>query len=248
MTVAFKAALLALALVVGNAAQAAECKAVTFDGAPFTVCSADPAQDDIRLFLIDPATDMPYGQFDALDAALAAEGRTLVMAMNGGMYHADRRPVGHYVEDGVEVQRLITSAGPGNFGLLPNGVLCLTEDAARIIETRQFAHLSPDCVHATQSGPMLVVDGALHPQFLPGSTSRFIRNGVGVAADGTLFMAISDASVTFDHFGRLFRDELGTPNALYLDGSVSRLFAPRIGRADRGRPLGPILAVTAPAG
>ena len=32
--------------------------------------------------------------------------------------------------------------------------------------------------------------------------------------------------VNFHDFGRLFRDRLGVPNALYLDGKVSRLHAP----------------------
>ena len=94
---------------------------------------------------------------------------------------------------------------------------------------------------------MLVIDGALHPRFLPDSTSRHIRNGVGTTADGGhAVFAISDSAVTFHEFGRLFRDGLGLPNALYLDGSVSRLYAPSIGRADAGFALGPILGVVTP--
>ncbi len=161
--------------------------------------------------------------------------------MNGGMYHPDRRPVGLYVENGRELAPIVTREGPGNFGLLPNGVLCIAGPAVRVVESRRFAAERPDCTFATQSGPMLVTGGVLHPRFLPASTSRNVRNGVGVRPDGIVVLAISNEPVTFDTFGRFFRDALGTPDALYLDGSISRLHAPALGRSDFGLPLGPIL-------
>jgi len=101
--------------------------------------------------------------------------------------------------------------------------------------------------YATQSGPMLVIDGALHPRFLPDSTSRYVRNGVGTSADGkrTVF-AISRNAVTFHEFGRLFRDGLDLPNALYFDGNISRLYAPSIGRNDAGFAMGPVVGVVVP--
>ena len=81
--------------------------------------------------------------------------------------------------------RVITNAdGPGNFGLLPNGVFCIRDGRADVIETLRFAEEAPNCRFATQSGPMLVIDGALHPRFMRDSTSRYIRNGVGTRADG----------------------------------------------------------------
>jgi uncharacterized protein YigE (DUF2233 family) len=39
---------------------------------------------------------------------------------------------------------------------------------------------------------------------------------------------------------RLFRDELHCKDALYLDGAVSSLWAPSLGRSDSGNPLGPL--------
>jgi uncharacterized protein YigE (DUF2233 family) len=182
-----------------------------------------------------------------VDNALA-EGMRLGVAMNAGMFHEDRSPVGLYVEDGEQEMRIITSAGPGNFGLLPNGVLCLSTPRAFVIESRAFADTPPACEHATQSGPMLVIAGALHPRFLRDSPSLNIRNGVGVNAEGDrMWMVISDQAVNFHHFARFFRDYLDTPNALYLDGRVSRLHAPGIGRADVGFPGGPILGVVVDA-
>lgn len=221
------------------------CESITFEAAPYTVCPVDPAADDVRLWLRD--TDGAIlGTFDRLDAALGAEDLSLGIAMNGGMYHQDRRPVGLFVEEGREIAPLVTRDGPGNFGLLPNGVLCLTSSSAAILETGAYAETRPACRFATQSGPMLVIDGALHPRFIPDGTSLNIRNGAGVAPDGTLWLAISDAPVNFHDFARLFRDRLGTPNALYLDGRVSRLFARDLGRHDIGFPIGPILGIAVP--
>jgi uncharacterized protein YigE (DUF2233 family) len=177
--------------------------------------------------------------------AQLAPGERLVFAMNAGMYAPSRAPAGLYIENGNKVHGIVTAAGPGNFGMLPNGVFCLTERFA-VIESRAFAANPPACRYATQSGPMLVIDGQLHPKFLPDSTSSYIRNGVGVSADGlTAWFVIADRPVTFHRFARFFRDQLGSPNALYLDGSISRLSVPGQGRADFGLPMGPILGLVA---
>ncbi len=235
---------LAAALVAGPAD--GQCRDVVFEGARYTACRIDPAAEDLRLWLRDDAGQV-LGTFDRVNARLAAEGRTLGIAMNAGMYHPDRRPVGLYVEDGAPSADLVTRAGPGNFGMLPNGVLCLGDDTAAILESRRFAEVRPACRFATQSGPMLVTGGALHPRFIPGSDFRNIRNGAGVAPDGTLWLAVSDEPVNFHDFARLFRDVLGTPDALYLDGRISRLYDRASGRHDRGLPMGPILGTTVPA-
>ncbi|MBU2084299.1 MAG: phosphodiester glycosidase family protein [Alphaproteobacteria bacterium] len=221
------------------------CNPVAFDGAPYTVCAYDVATTDIRLFLthLDGA---PYAQFDRLRDTLQSDGYALAFAMNGGMYHDDRRAVGLYVEEGVPYAPLVKSAGPGNFGLLPNGVLWLDGATAGVTETNAYAarfDAAPPRF-ASQSGPMLVIDGQLHPDFNENGPSKKRRNGVGISPDGkTLYFAISDTPVNFHSFASLFRDQLGTPNALYLDGVVSRLYAADIQRDEPGGDLGPIVAV-----
>ena len=230
-------AVLFLCLMSGMAEAA--CRDVSFEELPYTVCDVAP-DADLRLFLNGP--DGALGSFAAVNDLLRREGEALTFAMNAGMYHADRAPVGLYIENGVELAPIITSDGPGNFGLLPNGVFCIGSGFA-VIEARGFAASPPACRYATQSGPMLVIDGALHPRFLPDSDSYNIRNGVGVTADGTAVFAISGARVNFHTFARLFRDVLGTPNALFMDGSISRLYAPNLDRNDQGFPMGPIVGL-----
>lgn len=237
-------AAVALMLMAG-AALAETCRDMVFEDQSYAICDVTVGAD-LQLFLTG-ADDRPIGTFDRLRDQVEAGGQRLVFAMNAGMYHSDRAPVGLYIEAGREVAPIVTAEGPGNFGLLPNGVFCIGTDSFAVVESRAFAAAPPDCAFATQSGPMLVIDGALHPRFLPDSDSRYVRNGVGVSADGQrAVFAISDARVTFHEFARLFRDGLGLPNALYFDGKVSRLYAPGIGRDDIGFPMGPMVGLLAP--
>lgn len=235
------AAIAAFAALTG-AAEAA-CREANDGAAKYAVCEFDPKADDLRLFLRG-ADGAPYGEFDAVNAALAAKGGRLVFAMNAGMYHKDRTPVGLYVENSKTLKKISTKDGPGNFHLKPNGVFWIDDaGAARVTETSAFAAAAPEPRYATQSGPMLVIDSAIHPKFLVDATSRKRRNGVGVRADGTVVFAISDTAVTFYEFAAYFRDTLKAPNALYLDGTISRLYAPEIARNEPGLPMGPIIGV-----
>jgi uncharacterized protein YigE (DUF2233 family) len=241
-----RALALLLAFTLTPPAHSADCRDIAYKGNTYTACDVDLRSEDLRLFLYDD-TGTPFGHFSQIDAALAQTGQQLGFAMNAGMYHDTRAPVGHYIEQGTELMRVIPNAGPGNFGLLPNGVFCIRKGRADVIETLGYLENRPDCTFATQSGPMLVIDGQLHPRFLPDGTSRYIRNGVGTNADGTrAVFVISRNIVTFHEFGSLFRDQLNLPNALYFDGNVSRLYAPGIGRNDPGFRMGPVVGTVIP--
>lgn len=217
------------------------CENIEHQGASYTVCEVT-ADQDIQLFLRDDDGEI-LGSFGAVEQYA---GRDLMFAMNAGMYHPDRDPVGHYIEDGVEEMRVISSDGPGNFGLLPNGVFCIN-DTLRVYETLDYLERVPDCKFASQSGPMLLINGNVHPRFIENSDSLHIRNGVGTSADGRrAVFAISNEAVNFHDFATLFRDRIKLPDALFFDGSVSRMYATSINRSDFGWQLGPIVGVFAP--
>src|SRR5262245_29832244 len=125
--------------------------------------------------------------------------------------------------------------------------LVFERQAAAVAETKAFLKQRPQADLATQSGPMLVINGRLHPRFDRGSTSLKARNGVGVRADGKVIFAVSHGEVSFDAFARLFRDGLNCPNALFLDGgSASSFYAPSLNSHGNILSLGPLLAVSFP--
>ena len=246
------AALGLLALAAGHpdarAGPASPCAPLTYEAVRYTVCRFDAASDDIRVFHGD-ASGQPFRSFARLDADLAVRGSALTFAMNAGMYQEDRSAVGLLIVDGQTKRALNRSSWLGNFYLKPNGVFFVGDGRAGVMETEAYDKVRLAPRFATQSGPMLVIDGKLHPRFLVDATSKNIRNGVGVSADEkTVVFAISDEPVTFHTFGSLFRDHLKTPNALYLDGSISRLYAPQVGRDDPGEDMGPIVGVVASPG
>ena len=223
----------------------ASCAPKTFDGAAYTVCAFDPRHDDLRLFWKGP-DDKPFGSLAALARALRTEGKLLVFAMNAGMFRDDQSPLGLYVENDHVLHGADTRGGASNFHLKPNGVFWIGYGVAGVTETGRYLADPPAARYATQSGPMLVIDGKIHPKIRPEGTSAKIRNGVGVDDKGGVVFAIADEPVTFDAFARLFRDGLGCENALFLDGSVSSLYAPELNRDDESMPLGPIVGVVKP--
>lgn len=220
------------------------CEARRFEGAAFTVCQADTRRDRIELVVAGPDR-RPLRSLAALEQVLRAEAGAVRFAMNAGMYDQDGRPIGLYVESGAEKRTLNLRKGRGNFHLLPNGVFAVERDRrASVTESRRFRRAVPSPLFATQSGPMLVIDGRLHPGFDADGESRHVRNGVGVRDDGrSAFFVISEEPVSFGRFARFFRDALGCRQALYLDGSVSSLWDPGAGRQDGYSELGPMLVV-----
>ncbi|WP_018264243.1 phosphodiester glycosidase family protein [Methylosinus sp. LW4] len=235
---------LALLLFASPAAAAARnpCQDVEDAGASYTVCVFDARSDSIRLFLAD-AKDEVYGSFSALDAALAQRNEKLLFAMNAGMYDERRRPVGLYVEGGHMEKSANTNSGAGNFHMKPNGIFWVEGARAGVAETQRFLKERLHPAYATQSGPMLVVGGRINPRIHDTGTSMKIRNGVGVRDGHVVAFAIANQPVTFHAFAQLFRERLKCPDALFLDGSISALYAPTLARHDRFRPMGPIVGV-----
>lgn len=215
------------------------CRIELYEGSRFTVC--DPGAGKLRLLAARPDETAVRGFAEVMTLVPADR---VAFAMNGGMFDADGRPIGLAIVNGRQVHAINTRDGGGNFHLKPNGVFLVRRDGSARIITSEAFKLTPDIELATQSGPMLVIDGAIHPKFDADGQSRFIRNGVGIAPNGRPLFVISNEVVSFGKLARFFRDGLGAKDALYFDGSVSSLWDPANGRMDAGVPLGPIIVAT----
>ena len=184
----------------------------------------DPGRQDVEFYWKDDRGEK-IRSIQRLKDCLAGKHKRLVFAMNGGMFKADHTPVGIYIQQGRTIVPLDTSSGQGNFYLKPNGVFYITsDDKAGICGTEDFPG-KRQIKFATQSGPLLVIDGLVHPAFREGSTNVNIRNGVGILPDGRLLFAMSKGPINFFDFAMYFKDR-GCKYALYLDGFVSRTYLP----------------------
>jgi uncharacterized protein YigE (DUF2233 family) len=223
------------------------CIGFGFSAAPqedsrFLSYIVDPARSDIRFYWKDGEGQL-LRSIQNLKLFVEKNGKQLVFAMNGGMYKADNSPQGLFVQDNTYLTPLDTLSGAGNFYLKPNGVFYLTGDGkASICRTEDFFN-NRQVTFATQSGPMLLIDGQIHPAFKQGSTNLNIRNGAGILPDGKIVFAISRQQVNFYDFARFFKS-LNCKNALYLDGFVSRTYLPEKDWKQLDGNFGVIIGVT----
>ncbi len=217
------------------------CQSVTFETVPLTHCIVDPAQHRIGMANLGP-DKQPFGSLAAFAASV--DPASIAFAINGGMYGDDLKPIGYYVEKGERGAELNRGEGDGNFYMKPNGVFFGSGGKWQVLGSNTFFNTVGDRPEfGTQSGPLLLIDGKLHPEIQDDGPSKAIRNAVGVDASGKAHFVISDAPVSFGQLARYFRDVLKVRQALYLDGTVSSLWNPAGGRQDGGR-VGPIIVVT----
>lgn len=169
--------------------------------------------------------------------------KKLRFAMNGGMFEPNNFPKGLYIENFNILKKIDTLAGKGNFYLKPNGIFYLTRNKdAEIIETKSFRN-NPDIQYATQSGPLLLINGKVNPIFKKDSKNINIRNGVGILKNGNVIFIMSKIEVNFYNFASIFR-ELGCNKALYLDGFVSRTYCPEEKWVQKDGSFGVMIGVT----
>lgn len=236
-----RALAVALAFLFCGVAAASPCQTRSFESSNFIICGFDSRDMTMRIVVAD-RQGRAYRSFAAW--ALGRDTSKVRFAMNAGMFGTDGFPIGLYVDDGVVRHRANTRDGGGNFHMKPNGVFAQTRDGALILKTTEdFLAAAPTVRWATQSGPMLVIGGAIHPGIAPEGPSRNIRNGVGLLDAHRAWFVISDEPVSFGRFARFFRDGLHCPNALYFDGSVSSLWLPAERRRDAAVELGPMVVV-----
>ena len=218
----------------------APCHDKLFEQSRFTVCSLVDGEVQVRTA---DANGQPYRSFTALEDALGEKADQVAFAMNAGMFDEDGNAIGLLIEEGKEVHAINRREGSGNFHLQPNGVFLVRRDgSSAVVESEEFKP-ADTIAFATQSGPMLLIDGKMHPRFDQDGESRHFRNGVGIGSDGTPLFTISEEPVSFGKFARFYRDALGVKNALYFDGAVSSLWDPANDRRDLNAPLGPMVVV-----
>lgn len=240
----------AFALSAGGAAEQSPgvCARLSHQGNSYILCRAAPKQGNIRLFLADEA-GKPLNYFRNIRSFLARRGEKPLFLMNAGMYHKDFSPVGLYISESKTLYPANRRSGAGNFFMKPNGIFYLSADKtgskAGVMETEAFLRAKIKPQLATQSGPLLVLSNQIHPRFIKDSEFKEYRNGVGVNRRGEALFVISEGKVNFYDFAHFFRDYLRCPNALFLDGSISSLYAPELGRADWFFAMGPIIGAVA---
>ncbi len=216
------------------------CASRSYAGNSYSVCRIDLTTMRLETFNLD-SSGQPLANFDALAVNLKTEGRELRFAMNAGMFGTDLKPIGLFVENGVLAKKLNTKNGYGNFHLKPNGVFYVEGNRLGVAATDDYVKLGIKPDFATQSGPMLVINGQIHPKFSETGASYKMRNGVGMVNDHTAVFVITENAVNFYAFATFFRDELKCANALFFDGSISSLYSRDLGRDDGFVPLGPMV-------
>lgn len=217
------------------------CRSIIFEDTPLTHCLATPSRHKIATDL-GPSGEAPYRSLSELAKHRSSD--RIAFAMNAGMFDSEGKPIGYFVENSERLKELSTADGEGNFHMKPNGVFYGSGGEWRVRTTPDFlANVKERPEFGTQSGPMLVIDGKLHPEISHDGPSRLIRNAVGIDDQGRAHFVISNAPLSFGKLARFYRDELKVKNALYLDGNVSLLWNPATDRLDTGAPIGPLVVV-----
>jgi len=222
--------LLSLALLVPST----QAETREFKGVTYRLHYVDLSEQTLEIFLNDAAGN-PYNTFRNLEADLNKQGKRLQFAMNAGIYEPGWIPSGLHIEGGKTILPLNRNPPPPkqpgqytpNFYLQPNGVFFIDDQGAGVLETEAYAKSDRKPRLATQSGPLLLQKGKIHPAFNEPSTSRLIRNGVGVDSKGRIVLVATDRSaagqINLYNFASLFLS-LDCQDALYLDGDISEFY------------------------
>jgi uncharacterized protein YigE (DUF2233 family) len=194
------------------------------DNTDFIVYEPDLHKQDLKMYWKNDKNEL-YKSIENLKNGIETKGKKLVFAMNGGMYKPENAPQGLYIEAGNTMMDLDTTQGKGNFYLKPNGVFFITQNKIAYICTTEDFKTDENIKYATQSGPLLLLNGNINGQFNKGSNNLNIRNGVGILPNGNILFVMSKKEINFYNFALIFKEK-GCKNALYLDGFVSRTYLP----------------------
>lgn len=213
------------------------------DEAVYLTYTVDPKKQHIELFWKDDRGNI-LKSLGNVKTYVASKNKTLLFAMNGGMYTEDNGPLGLFIQNGKTIKKINrVKVAYGNFYLQPNGVFYIDDkNNAVVCETDKFVS-NGKIKYATQSGPMLVVDGNINTAFTKGSANINIRNGVGILPNNNVVFIMSKTFVNLYDFAAYFK-KLGCKNALFLDGAVCRTYLPEKNWVQTGGDFGVIIGVT----
>jgi uncharacterized protein YigE (DUF2233 family) len=206
------------------ASEGLEVDCLTHKQARYTVVRVNLKAASIKL-LWKNAAGAAYG---SLGEAYRQLGDDLLAVTNAGIYAGNKTPAGLHIEGGVAQHPLNLDNGEGNFYWKPNGVFYVSDDGAGIMESERFNSLDKQArvAEATQSGPLLVIEGEVNPNLPAESRSLYVRNGIGMKSADEVYILISADEVSLYDFAAVFASRLHCRNALYLDGCVSQLYLP----------------------
>jgi len=171
-----------------------------------------------------------------------------LMITNGGMYEPDFSAQGLLISNAKIIKGIdTTNSKSGNFYLQPNGVFYVDSFGNfKVKKTKEYIESFPDKKplpkFATQSGPMLVIDGKMNPKLSLNSDNLNIRSGVGEMDNGKVVFIISSGKINFYDFALIFKDYFGCKNALYLDGAISEMYFKGQAQKPSGN-FGPMIGV-----
>lgn len=208
----------------------------------FITYIADPQKQNIQFYLKD-SSGQYFKSILSLQTWLLKNEQTLLFAMNGGMYQQDNSPLGLFITHQKIISPLNRKKGTGNFYVQPNGVFYITTNKVAVVCTTKDFTNKGNIQFATQSGPMLVINGQINQLFQKGSVNVNIRNGVGILPGNKIVFAMSKKEINFYDFPHYFKT-LGCKSALYLDGFVSRTYLPEQNWIQTDGNFGVIIGVT----
>ncbi len=166
----------------------------------------------------------------------------LIFATNAGIFSPELKPLGLFIKEGKLVVPMNRADGRGNFYLKPSGVFFIDTKRADVVATTKY-YTSPTVRIASQSGPLLLNDGKMHPEFRKDSENLTTRSGVGVASDTDVVFAISEGPINFYDFASFFEKSLDCKSALYLDGAISKMYLPELDMLEREGDFAAMFAV-----
>ena len=208
----------------------------------FIVYQVNTKLEEIKLYYKNDE-GINFGSLENLKNYLKTKKQKLLFATNGGMYKKDHSPQGLFIENNSIKSKIDTLNGNGNFYLKPNGVFYLTDNNIPIICKTEDYIQNNQVKYATQSGPVLVINGKIHTSFNKNSKNLNIRNGVGVLPNNEVIFAMSKKELNFYEFAQFFKNK-GCKNALYLDGFVSRTYCPKANWVQTDGDFGVIIGIT----